>query len=128
MVLVAGPYRSGTNDNPEMMAANLERLESITLELFEAGYLPVIGEWIALPLMRRAGSTVVGDEIYQRYAYPVAHRLLQNCEAVIRLAGPSTGADEDVRRAGELGISVYSSVQELLSGKSPMLSCPDGLL
>ncbi|MGH6615791.1 hypothetical protein [Sphingomonas sp.] len=114
MVLVAGPYRSGTDDDPARMAANLERLESVTLALFDAGHLPVIGEWIALPLMRRAGSLAVGDEIYRRYAYPVAHRLLEQCQAVVRLAGASKGADEDVRRAGELGIPVYTDVRELL--------------
>ncbi len=44
MILVAGPYRSGTDDDPERMAANLRFLESVTLTLFRAGHIPMIGE------------------------------------------------------------------------------------
>jgi hypothetical protein len=114
MVLVAGPYRSGTGDDPAKMAANLEHLESAALALFEAGHLPVIGEWVALPLMRRVGSRAVGDDIYQRFAYPVAHRLLEHCQAILRLPGVSNGADEDVRRAKALGIAIYHSISEIV--------------
>ena len=51
MILIAGPYRSGTGDDPELMAANLRSLESVALPLYRAGHLPLIGEWIALPLL-----------------------------------------------------------------------------
>ena len=54
-ILIAGPYRSGTGDDPEKMASNLHRLEEASWPLFEAGHLPVIGEWIALPLWHAAG-------------------------------------------------------------------------
>ena len=87
MILVAGPYRSGTGDDPELMAANLARLEAVTLPLFRAGHVPVIGEWLALPLLRQAGSTRPGDAAYAEISYPVAHRLLQRCDAVLRLPG-----------------------------------------
>jgi hypothetical protein len=33
MILIAGPYRSGTGDDPERMAANLRSLESVALPL-----------------------------------------------------------------------------------------------
>ncbi|MFN5268853.1 MAG: DUF4406 domain-containing protein [Hyphomonadaceae bacterium] len=114
IVLVSGPYRSGTNDDPVLMAANLERLEDAAMALFEAGQLPMIGEWVALPLMRRAGSKRVGDNLYQKYAYPVAHRLIEHCDAVLRLPGASTGADEDIRRAKMRGIPVYYALSELI--------------
>ena len=29
MILIAGPYRSGTNDDPESMTRNLRRLEEV---------------------------------------------------------------------------------------------------
>ena len=57
MILVAGPYRSGTGDDPVLMANNLAKLEAVTLPLFKAGHIPLIGEWLALPLLRQAGST-----------------------------------------------------------------------
>ena len=114
IVLVSGPYRSGTNDDPVLMAANLERLEDAAMALFEAGHLPMIGEWVAFPLMRRAGSKMVGDNLYQKYAYPVTHRLIEHCDAVLRLPGASTGADEDIRRAKMRGIPVYYALSELI--------------
>ena len=107
MILVAGPYRSGTGDDPQRMAENLHRLEAVTLRLFRAGHMPMIGEWAALPLLRVAGSTAIGDAVYDEIVYPVADRLLHHCDAVLRLPGASQGADEDVRLARERGLTVY---------------------
>jgi hypothetical protein len=113
MILIAGPYRSGTGDNPEMMARNLRALESVALPLYRAGHVPVIGEWIALPLLREAGSKRPGDAVYEEILYPVANRLLKRCDAVLRMPGASKGADEDVRLAKEQGLSVYESLAEV---------------
>src|SRR5689334_9922030 len=113
MILVAGPYRSGTGDDPGRMAENLARLETVTLQLFRAGHMPMIGEWAALPLLRVAGSTGVGDPLYDEIAYPVADRLLHHCDAVLRLPGASRGADEDVRLATERGLKVYYDLVEV---------------
>jgi hypothetical protein len=113
VILIAGPYRSGTNDDPARMAANLRRLETAALPLFRAGHLPLIGEWVALPLLAQAGSTRPGDAPYEEIVYPVAHRLLAQCDAVLRLAGPSAGADEDVRLAQERGLPVYYRLEDI---------------
>jgi hypothetical protein len=64
MILVAGPYRSGTNDEPAKMAANVTAMTDVALRLYRAGHLPVVGEWFALPLVEAAGSTKVGDAIF----------------------------------------------------------------
>ena len=58
MILIAGPYRSGTGDDPAKMAANVQAMEAYALPLFRAGHLPVVGEWLALPLVALAGSTI----------------------------------------------------------------------
>lgn len=113
MILIVGPYRSGTGDDPVKMAANLERLETAALEVYRRGHLPVIGEWVALPLMRRAGMEKVGDAVYQEFAYPASHRLLRCCDAIYRIQGESAGADGDVRLAGELGMKVFRNVDEI---------------
>ena len=113
MILIAGPYRSGTNDDPARMAANLRQLETAALPLFRAGHLPMIGEWVALPLLAQAGSTRPGDAPYAEILYPVAHQLLAKCDAVLRLPGSSAGADEDVRLAQEWGLPVYYRVEEV---------------
>ncbi|MBO2010619.1 DUF4406 domain-containing protein [Hymenobacter negativus] len=113
MILISGPYRSGTNDDPMRMAANLHHLESVALPLFRAGHLPIIGEWVALPLLTLAGSQQPGDEAYQEISYPAAHRLLAKCDAVLRLSGASTGADEDVRIAQARGLPVYFRLEDV---------------
>lgn len=113
MILVAGPYRSGTGDDPRRMEENLNRLEAVTLRLFRAGHLPMIGEWAALPLLRVAGSKGVGDALYDEIVYPVADRLLHHCDAVLRLPGASKGADEDVRLATERGLKVYYDLRDV---------------
>jgi len=67
LILIAGPYRSGTNDDPVLMHQNLSKLEALALPLFRLGHIPIIGEWVALPLLHLAGSTKAGDEIYATY-------------------------------------------------------------
>src|SRR5215475_13026342 len=107
LILIAGPYRSGTADDPERMRRNLDTLEAAALPLYRAGHVPLIGEWLALPLLRAAGSTAIGDALWKEIVYPVAHRLLQRCDAVLRLPGESAGADADVCVARERGLPVY---------------------
>ena len=55
MVLVAGPYRSGTNGEPAKMAANVDAMNRAALDVFRAGHLPVTGEALALPLIDLTG-------------------------------------------------------------------------
>jgi hypothetical protein len=113
LILIAGPYRSGTNDDPQLMRQNLKNLESVALPLFRKGHVPVIGEWIALPLIELAGSSKPGDGPWEEVQYPVAHRLLEKCDAVLRLEGASKGADEDVRVAKERGLKIYFRLEEV---------------
>lgn len=95
------------------MHENLQRLEAAALPLFRLGHIPVIGEWVALPLLKQAGSTRPGDAAYEEILYPVAHRLLLKCDAVLRLEGASKGADEDVLIAKERGLQVYYKLEEV---------------
>ncbi len=115
LILIAGPYRSGTNDDPALIQKNLDRLESVALPLFRKGHIPIIGEWVALPLIHLAGSKQPGDAAWEEIQYPVAHRLLEKCDAVLRLEGASKGADEDVRKATERGLKIYYSLDEVPS-------------
>ncbi|MEO0734518.1 MAG: NUDIX hydrolase, partial [Bacteroidota bacterium] len=80
---------------------------------FQLGHTPIIGEWLALPLMRMAGSQEVGDEIYTAISYPIAHRILRNCDGVLRIEGKSTGADQDVAVARELGLHIFNSLDQI---------------
>ncbi|MEM9648957.1 MAG: DUF4406 domain-containing protein [Bacteroidota bacterium] len=113
MILIAGPYRSGTNNDPELMQRNLERLEAMALPLFRMGHMPIIGEWLALPLLKLAGATTPGDEVWQEIQYPAAHRMLLKCDAVLRIEGASKGADQDVEVAKKHGLKIYYSLDEI---------------
>ena len=84
MILIAGPYRSGTNDDAALINKNVEAMESYALPIFRAGHIPVLGEWLALPLVNLAGSKDIGDEVFQEVFHPIAIRLLKKCDAVLR--------------------------------------------
>lgn len=113
MILIAGPYRSGTGDDPARMEANLKRLEEASWPIFAKGHVPMIGEWVALPVWHIAGGKSVGDPLYDHILHPTAGRLLQHCDAVLRLPGESKGAENDVRIARERGIPVYFDIAEI---------------
>lgn len=113
MILIAGPYRSGTNDDPVLIQRNVSKMESYALPIFRAGHVPVLGEWLALPLVHLAGSKRIGDQGFNEIFHPIATRLLEKCDAVLRVGGPSTGADEMVRVGGELGLKIYTSAAEI---------------
>lgn len=96
MILVAGPYRSGTNDDPVLIEANVKAMTDTALELYRMGHMPVLGEWFALPLIEAAGSREMGDAIFNKIFHPIAIRLIDHCDAVLRIGGASKGADEMV--------------------------------
>jgi hypothetical protein len=113
MILVAGPYRSGTGDDPLKMKANVAAMEAFALPLFRAGHIPVIGEWLALPLVELAGSRRVGDDAFNEVFHPIAERLVGRCDAVLRVGGASAGADEMVRVARAHGRRVFTRLDEV---------------
>ena len=113
MILVAGPYRSGTNDNPVLIAANVKAMNDMALYLYEMGHLPVLGEWFALPLIEAAGSTQTGDEIFNKIFHPSAIRLIDHCDAVLRIGGASKGADEMVSTGRSKGKMIFMDKSEI---------------
>jgi hypothetical protein len=113
LVLICGPYLSGTDGDPARIAANRSRLESYALPVYARGHVPMVGEWVALPIIEAAGGKAPGDAVFSEYQYPVAHRLLERCDAVLRIPGASRGADLDVARAMQLGKPVYTDIDQL---------------
>src|SRR5438477_11451713 len=113
LILIAGPYRSGTNDDPVLMQKNVQEMESYALPIFRAGHIPILGEWLALPLLELGGSSKIGDDIFTEIFHPIAVRLLPQCYAVIRVGGPSAGADEMVCVGQELGLRVFTALESI---------------
>jgi hypothetical protein len=85
------------------------------LRLYRMGHLPVMGEWFALPLIEHAGSSKVGDAIFDEIFHPIARRLVSKCDGCLRIGGPSQGADEMVALARQHGKAVYFSLDQIPS-------------
>ena len=113
MILVAGPYRGGTNDDPVLIEANVQRMTATSLALYKMGHLPVMGEWFALPLIHAAGSKVMGDDVWNEMFHPVAIRLIEHCDAVLRIGGASSGADQMVETGKAYGKKIFYSIDEI---------------
>ena len=113
MILIAGPYRSGTNDDPQKIQANVHFMESFALPIFRKGHIPVLGEWFALPLLALAGSKEIGDHAFNEIFHPIAVKLLDKCDVVLRVGGASSGADLMVKTAKENGAKIFYSLDEI---------------
>ncbi len=113
MILIAGPYRSGTGDDPEKLAANVRAMEAYALPLFRAGHVPIVGEWIALPMVALAGSRRIGDPPFDEIFHPIAERLVEHCDGILRIGGSSKGADLMIEVARKLGRRVFSDLREV---------------
>lgn len=74
---------------------------------------------MALPVLRGAGSTSITDPVAEQIMYPTAERLLRQCDAVLRLPGESTGADQDVAIARERGLPVYYRIEDVPGATVP---------
>jgi hypothetical protein len=113
MILIAGPYRSGTGDDPEKITANVRLMESFALPVFRLGHIPVLGEWLALPLVHLAGSKQIGDDAFNEIFHPIAERLLDKCDAVLRVGGESRGADQMVEISRQKGLKIFTKLEQI---------------
>lgn len=113
MILIAVPYRSGTNDDPKLIEANVQAMTEMALRVFRAGHLPVLGEWFALPLIEQAGSKQIGDEIFNEIFHPIARRLVAQCDACLRIGAASKGADEMVEIARQNNKLVFYQFEDI---------------
>jgi hypothetical protein len=113
LILVAGPYRSGTNDDQLLIGANVKAMTDMALELYKMGHMPVLGEWFALPIIEAAGSKNVGDEIFNEIFHPIAIRLIDHCDAILRIGGASSGADEMVTIGQARGKIIFHNKSEI---------------
>lgn len=120
LILISGPYMSGTNGEEAAIAKNLKAMEDYALPLFEKGHLAVVGEWLAWPVIRQAGGDSHSSKEFSEYQYPVAHRLLEKCDAVLRIPGESRGADLEMDKAREMGKLIFTGIDEIPNADSDL--------
>ena len=113
LILIAGPYRSNTGDDPAKIAENMRQMNEAGLAVFRLGHIPVTGEALALPLIEVAGSKETGDPIFNEIFHPIARRLIDRIDAVLRIGGPSRGADEMIASARKAGKRIYLAISEI---------------
>jgi hypothetical protein len=113
LILISGPYLSGTNGDESLIAQNLARMESYALPLFKKGHLGMVGEWAAWPVIKSAGGNSHSSPEFTEYQYPVAHRLLEKCDAVLRIPGDSKGADLEMEKARQMGKIIFTDLDQV---------------
>ena len=112
LVFIAGPYRSGTGDREDAIAANVKAMQDAAVQVAGLGHVPVLGEWVTLPLIAAAGGQR-GDAVWDRYFHPHAQALLQRCDVVLRIDGESAGADTMAQAGLACGLTVIYSLDSL---------------
>jgi hypothetical protein len=104
---------TGTNGEEDAIAENLRAMEQYALPIFAKGHLAVVGEWLAWPVIRQAGGETHSSPQFDEYQYPVAPRLLEKCDAVLRIPGESRGADIEMQKARDMGKIIFLDLDEI---------------
>ena len=106
-IMIAGPYSSGGADAAQR-AANLRAMNEAALRIFEKGHTPIIGVNMALPIIE-----CVGEDRFDELMMPISLALATRCDAILRIGGPSIGADQEVERLRAAGKPVFFSVDDI---------------
>ncbi len=106
-IMIAGPYRTGAHSESDR-DRNLLALNRAAVALLRKGHVPIIGVNLALPMIRADGPAS-----YESIRMPLSLALADRCDAVLRLDGLSTGADEEVERIRARGGAVFHSFAEV---------------
>ena len=98
-VYIAGPYTKGD------VAANVRQAIEAADQLLTLGYWPYV------PHLAHFWHMLFPRPYEDWMRLDIAW--LEQCDAVLRLEGESAGADRETKRAGELELPVFTSVEEL---------------
>jgi hypothetical protein len=104
-VMVSGPYRATDSAGRQ---ANLRELNRVAHEVFRKGHMPIIGVSVALPIIEAAGA-----EFYDDIMMPMCLRLIERCDAVLRIGDMSEGADLEVDQFRARGLPVFTSIDDI---------------
>jgi hypothetical protein len=65
----------------------------------------------------------IGDEIFNKIFHPVAVQLIDHCDAVLRIGGPSAGADEMINTGKARNKTIFYNINDIPVSKviSPLL-------
>lgn len=106
-IMVAGPYTAGGAD-AATRAERLAEMNRAALAVFRLGHVPVIGVNMALPVIAAAEG-----DAFEEVMMPLSLALAERCDAVLRIGGPSAGADAELARFAAARKPVYRNVAEV---------------
>jgi hypothetical protein len=107
LIMIAGPYRSGSDSGGER-AEKLRALNRVALRVWNLGHIPVVGVNLVLPIV-----DVAGQDRYSELMMPICLELAERCDAVIRVGGPSSGADREVALIRDNGGIVFTQIEDI---------------
>lgn len=108
-IYVAGPISQG---DP---VSNCQRAIEVGFELMDLGYAPYVPHYSWFVDV----ESTYGKGRYTQWI-SLDFSWITVCRALLRLPGPSKGADREVKWAKRLGIPVYESVEALREGCDPV--------
>lgn len=109
-IMIAGPYSSG-GANAAQRAANLRHMNHAAIDVLRRGHTPIIGVNMALPMIEAAGP-----ESFDEIMMPISLALAERCDAVLRIGGPSSGADKEVATFQAASKPVFRSIEDIPPG------------
>jgi hypothetical protein len=109
-IMIAAPYTSGGAD-AALRATRLAEMNQAALAVFRLGHVPVIGVNMALPIIAAAEG-----DVFEEVMMPISLALAVRCDAVLRLGGPSQGADQEVVHFTQAGKPVFRTLADIPPG------------
>lgn len=100
-IMIAGPYTTGSDDR-QVWKMNHKKMNKAAYEVHKMGHVPVIGVNAALPIIE-----AVGHEKFEELMMPISLAMAERCDAVLRIGGPSKGADMEVEQFRKKGQPIY---------------------
>lgn len=85
LILIAGPWRSGTDGDQAKMDENLARLENAALAVYQRGHVPVIGNGLRYRWQRPLVQRPLGMKSVKRCSIPLHTGSLGNATRFIVL-------------------------------------------
>ncbi len=114
-IMVAGPYGL-TSQPPEKRRENWIELQEAARAVFRKGHVPVVGLNLALPLLltldfpfwnQNVDASIV--QMIDQLSVAMASR----CDAILRIGGPSGGADAEVAAVQAKGGLIFYSIADV---------------
>ncbi len=109
-IMISGPYTSGAKTEKERQN-NLDAMNQAAYAVFQKGHVPVIGVNMALPIIQ-----AIGEDKFDEIMMPLSLNLAERCDAVLRVGGPSKGADEEVERFRKSGKLIFGEISDIPKG------------